>query len=87
MENINSVERRRESGLAKELAKLILIPGYLVKYLRDSEKERANALDSTMNINKVERTIGYASAVGVGVCHAGFYYTQFIEPLYKLLAN
>ncbi len=88
MENINSVEREATSRVVKDLAKLILIPGYLVKYLRDGyKKERASSSYRARSGDNLVKGLTYASAVGVGACQAGLYYTQVLEPLYRLLAN
>lgn len=88
MENTNSVEREATSIVVKDLAKLILIPGYLVKHLRDGyKKERASSSYRARSGDNLGRAIAYSAAVGIGACHAGLYYIQVIEPLYKLLVN
>ncbi len=84
-------ENERESelvkGISKDLAKLLFIPGYMVKYLRDTERQGDNVAAAALDKNRFVRGIAYASAAGFGFCQAGLYYTMLLKPLYECLTN
>ncbi len=81
MENININQSEANKDLGMKVLDLFFVPSSMVRFMRDYD------IAGGFEGSKVRKAIGYTTAVGFEICRLGVYYTQVLEPLYKLISQ